>query len=144
MTSSSTPGQRVATLRQKQGLTQRQLADRADISPTFISDIENDKRNVSSTVLLKIADALGTSLDYLMRGEPKESGNPPSSPRSIPPELEAAAEENGWSYADTVDLLEAKQMVLARRSSRRQDSAKDIEDLNREDWVRLHESLMDD
>jgi transcriptional regulator with XRE-family HTH domain len=141
MINPTTVGQRVALLRKKQNLTQRQLAKRADISPTFVSDIENDKRNVSSSVLLQIADALGASLDYLMRGETKQQDESPSEPRSIPPELEAAAEEEGWSYSDTVALLDAKRMVRARRGGR--ETGKAVEDLKREDWIRLHDSLMD-
>lgn len=143
MSKPSTLGQRVAMLRQEEGLTQRQLADRADVSPTFISDIENDKRNVSSAVLMQIGDALGASLDYLLRGKTKDQKRPPSRPRSIPSELEVAAQEEGWSYSDTIALLDAKQMVLARRGGRREKSKKGVEDLNREEWIRLHDSLMD-
>lgn len=143
MNQSSTLGDRVAMLRRKQDLTQRQLADRAGISPTFVSDIENDKRNVSSTVLWQIAEALGASLDYLMKGKTKESETIPSEPRSIPLELEAAAEDEGWSYGETVALLEAKQGVLARRGGGEKSRQK-VEDLTREDWIRIYEGLIGD
>ena len=143
MKDSASLGQRVAALRQRQDLTQRQLADRAGISATFVSDVENNKRNVSSMVLLEIAEALGTSLDYLMKGESHNNEEASSKPRSVPPELEAAAQNQGWTYSDAVALLDAKQVVLARRSSSR-SASRDVEQLNREDWIRLYDNLIDD
>ena len=62
-------GERIAGLRDRKGWTQKTLADRAGCSVTYLSEIEGGKnRNVSSAKLLRIADELGASLDYLMRG----------------------------------------------------------------------------
>lgn len=138
---SKTLGDRVADLRKEEDLTQKELADRADISPPFVSDIENDKRNVSSSVLYRIAEALGTSLDYLMTGEENRPVKPRS--RKIPPELNVTAEENNWPFADAVALLEAAQMVLARRGGQ-EKNRRDVEDLSREDWETLYERLIED
>ena len=66
-------GDRIRAIREKRGLTQDQLADKAKISTGFLSDVENGKRNVSSENLLKIANALGASADYLLRGETRET-----------------------------------------------------------------------
>ena len=106
----STLGQRIADLRERRGLTQRQLAEAADLSATFLSEIENDRRNVGAAILLRLADTLDASLDYLMRGEEDRA---PRKPITIPPELSAAAEKEGWSYSQTVTLLEGR--VLHRR-----------------------------
>lgn len=43
------------------------LAERAGLSKGFLSDVENNKRNVGSQNLLKIANVLGASVDYLLR-----------------------------------------------------------------------------
>jgi len=136
-----TLGDRVADLRKEEGLTQKELAERADISTPFVSDIENDKRNVSSSVLYQIAEALGTSLDYLMTGEENRSVKPRS--RKVPPELNVTAEENDWPFGDTVALLEAAQMVLTRRGSEEKER-RGVEDLSREDWEALYERLIED
>jgi len=136
-----TLGDRVADLRKEEGLTQKELAERADISTPFVSDIENDKRNVSSSVLYQVAEALGTSLDYLMTGEENRPVKPRS--RKVPPELNVTAEENDWPFGDTVALLEAAQMVLARRGGEEKER-RGVEDLSREDWEALYERLIED
>src|SRR6266849_438468 len=64
-TSSDTLGKRIAALRERRGLLQKDLADRADLSVSFVSEIENDKRNIGTEALLRIAEVLGASLDYL-------------------------------------------------------------------------------
>lgn len=134
----ATLGDRVLKLRRHRGLTQRELADRAGISSPFISDIENNKRNVSSSVLLRIANALGASLDYLMKGEMAETEDP--SPPRVPTELAGAADEDNWSFSDTLTVLKAKKMALARRGGQ---GDKKIEDMTREDWKSLYDSLLD-
>lgn len=138
MPAPTTMGERIAALRSRRGLTQKELANRAGLSTPFISDIENDKRNVSSGALLKIADVLGASLDYLMKGEGKRQQR--EEPDEIPPELAKAAETENWSYSDTITLLEAKQMVRARRSKQR-SAGKNAQNMSREDWIDLHRSL---
>ena len=55
----ATTGERVREIREKRGMTQDQLAGQAKISKSFLSEIENNKRNVSSQALLRIAKILG-------------------------------------------------------------------------------------
>ena len=62
-------GERIRKRRLELGWTQDQLCQKAGISKGFLSDLENDKRNVSATNLLDIARALSLSLDYLMTGD---------------------------------------------------------------------------
>lgn len=111
------PGDRIKTARERRKWTQEQLAEAAGISKGFLSDIENDKRNISSGSALKIADALGISLDYLLRGESGERERQ-RQPISIPPNLSALAEELELSYRETLTLLEAHEAVVARRAAR--------------------------
>ncbi|HEX5220276.1 MAG TPA: helix-turn-helix transcriptional regulator [Verrucomicrobiae bacterium] len=51
--------------RERYLLTQQQLADRARIHRTYISDIERGSRNVSINSIKRIADALGTPVSLL-------------------------------------------------------------------------------
>ena len=49
--------------REYRGLTQRQLAEAANISTPYLSQLESGKRTGSTEVLSTIAEALGISLD---------------------------------------------------------------------------------
>ena len=60
-------GSRVRQLREKKGLTQRELGQLAGVQQSHISLIENDRRpNVTAVVAADIARALGVSLEYLL------------------------------------------------------------------------------
>jgi transcriptional regulator with XRE-family HTH domain len=132
----ASPGDRVKAAREKRNWTQEQLAEIAGISKGFLSDIENDKRNISSESALKIADALGISLDYLLRGETGQRERD-REPVRIPPELSQVAEEMGLSYRDTLALLEAHEAVIARRS------AKLLRPPTSDEWRRLYKAIRD-
>ena len=58
-------GERVRELRLARGLSQEELAFRADIHRTYLSDIERGKRNPALRNIAAIADALGVSLSEL-------------------------------------------------------------------------------
>ena len=128
----ATTGERIREIREKRGLRQDQLASQAKISKSFLSEIENNNRNVSSQALLRIANILGASVDYLLTGESKEKGK---GPITIPPELSRAAEELHLAFNQTVDLLEAQRSIIARRAQ------KSIKSLSVEDWKELHKTL---
>lgn len=63
-------GARMATLRRAAGISQAQLADRMGVSPSAIGMYEQGRREPSIDTLVAIADALGVSLDLLVRGKP--------------------------------------------------------------------------
>src|SRR5580658_401939 len=109
-------GDRIREIREARKMTQDQLAEKSTISKGFLSDVENNKRNVSSENLLRIANVLGASLDYLLRGATTEFVS--REPVTIPPELAETAEKHNLTYAQTVELLEAHRSVLARRSAK--------------------------
>lgn len=52
--------------RRAAGLTLEQLAERADLHWTYISEIENNRRNPSLNVLRKLAGGLGLRLSVLI------------------------------------------------------------------------------
>jgi transcriptional regulator with XRE-family HTH domain len=126
-------GDRIREIREARKMTQDQLAEKSAISKGFLSDVENNKRNVSSENLLRIANVLGASLDYLLRGATTEYVS--REPVTIPPELSETAEKLNLSYAQTVELLEAHRSVLARRS------AKQAKHFTVEDWEYLHRAI---
>ena len=47
-------------------ITQENLADKINVSASFISDIENGRRKMSLETMIKISIALKTSLDYFV------------------------------------------------------------------------------
>ena len=129
----ATVGDRIREVRGDLDITQDQLAQRAGISKGFLSDVENNKRNISSENLLRIANVLGASVDYLLRGDVLESST--VEPIVIPPELSQAAQELDLSYAATVELLEAHRSVIARRSN------KELRKFSTEDWKKLYDAI---
>jgi transcriptional regulator with XRE-family HTH domain len=126
-------GDRIRELREKRSLTQDQLAEKAGISKGFLSDVENNKRNISSQVLLRIANSLGTSVDYLLQGTLKQTSK--RIPVVIPPNLSVAAEALGLTYKETSELLETHDSVYARRSKVSQ------KELSVEDWKKLYAAI---
>ena len=59
-------GRRVREYRCRQNLNQAGLAEEADISVPYLSRIENGAKNVSLTVLIKIAIALDVGVDSFL------------------------------------------------------------------------------
>jgi transcriptional regulator with XRE-family HTH domain len=52
-------GRAVKAVRLAQGLTQEELAARADLHPTYISDIERGARNPSWDAVARLAEGMG-------------------------------------------------------------------------------------
>lgn len=59
-------GLKIKQVRQYQNLTQDNLAEMVSCNTSHISNIENNHTKVSLNVLLAIANALNTSIDYLL------------------------------------------------------------------------------
>ena len=62
-------GERVRKYRKERGLTQDDLAERADISVTHMSHIETGNTKLSLEVLVKLSNALSVPTDLLIFGE---------------------------------------------------------------------------
>ena len=67
----SNVGAKIKEDREKAGWTQTELARRADITPSALSQIESGDRYPSTSVLSKLSRALSVSMDYLL-GEIRE------------------------------------------------------------------------
>lgn len=129
----ATVGDRIREIREHKKLTQDQLANKAHLSKGFLSDVENNKKNISSHLLLKIAEVLGASVEYLLLGETKEKIR--REPVTIPPALSEAAEKRNLSYVDTLELLRAYNSVIARRSNN------SIKEFSVGDWEKFHDAI---
>ena len=66
-----TLGTRLRELREKNGISLRNLAARVHITPPYLSDIELDRRHPSDRVLGDLARALRTPVDDLRQHDPK-------------------------------------------------------------------------
>ncbi|MCM1165501.1 MAG: helix-turn-helix domain-containing protein [Lachnospiraceae bacterium] len=65
-------GKRVFELRKSRGYSREKLAEIADISTTFLSDIEKGRKSMTITVLRKLSTALSVTTDYIVNGSKVE------------------------------------------------------------------------
>lgn len=62
-------GLRIKTLREKAGFSQEDLAFRADMSRSYLGDVENGKYALTDVKIKNIADALGVSMQEFFTDE---------------------------------------------------------------------------
>ena len=65
-------GQKIKQLRILKGLTQEELADRAELSKGFISQVERDLTSPSIATLVDILQCLGTTVNEFFNDSPEE------------------------------------------------------------------------
>ena len=65
----------IAALRKKLGMSAVELAAAIDVTPGFISQVENGKSGISTDTAAKLARALGCTIDELL-GETKDPNQP--------------------------------------------------------------------
>jgi len=61
-------GQNVRLYRKMSGLTQERLAEKAELVPSYLSDIERGRETISVDALARIAKSLAVRLEDLFRG----------------------------------------------------------------------------
>ena len=59
-------GERIHLARRRSGLSQVELATRADISPTTLNRVELGRQKLYAETLVTLAQILGVSVDYLV------------------------------------------------------------------------------
>ena len=79
-------GSRLKDSRLKTGLTLRELARQANVSPSFVSQIENDKSQPSVATLYTFSKLLNVSVDELFDPREQKVESPPHFP----------GQEDGW------------------------------------------------
>ena len=127
-------GARVRRIRKRREWSLDELAERAGMSKSFLWEIENDRSDASGERLLKLADALGTTVEYLLRGTDGE-GEEQARIVEIPSALSEAAEEAGLSHRSTLEVLSAHRAIMGRRN--RQGMVEPTKD----DWKKLIAAL---
>ena len=71
-------GSRIREARQRQNITQAQLADKTNISISHLSAIESGRSNFGVDILMRMTEALGVSADWLLNtGIPETALRPP-------------------------------------------------------------------
>lgn len=66
---SDTPGQRLSLVREKLGLTQREMASELSFSQGMVGFLESGKKLPSRNFLQKLAERFGVSSDWLLNGQ---------------------------------------------------------------------------
>jgi transcriptional regulator with XRE-family HTH domain len=127
-----TVGERIKQRRQELGWTQDKLAQQAGLSKGFLSDVESGKRDLGAGSLFAIAAALGTTMDFLMKGG---KIRPPEAGIQIPGALSQFAQTAKLTFSQTLTLLELQRQIIAHRSTSKSS------DLERVDWKRFYESV---
>ena len=75
-TISKSVGGRIRTYRLKKGFSQEYLAEKADLHPTYIGQIESGKKNASIVTLEKLLCALGVTFSEFFEGMETKAENP--------------------------------------------------------------------
>lgn len=109
-------GARIKQRRRELSLTQEELAEKSGLSKSFVSEVEGGQASASGLMYLKIAGGLDVSVEWVLTGELPERALVRPSDVEIPPFVAEVAEEQGWSYGETLDVAAALQTVIARRS----------------------------
>jgi transcriptional regulator with XRE-family HTH domain len=81
---------RLRELRKAKGWSQEKLAEEARMHRTYLAGIERSLRNPSLANIVKLANALETSLPELFTGEAKVPAPAKSSKRALKPKRAAA------------------------------------------------------
>lgn len=59
-------GHRIHQARKKRGLSQLELCEQTQISPSHLSDIEQGKKNLGIDIFIRLAHSLDVSADWLL------------------------------------------------------------------------------
>ena len=109
-------GEKLREVRQMRNITQEQLADMADISRVMVGRYETTDQLPALDTLVRIADALGISADYLLGRTntldatyiPSYTAPSPKSPRRMP---RNATELESFIREITLDILKENDLL---------------------------------
>ena len=109
-------GRTIKVLRTDLGIERRELAERAGISYSYITEIENGNKPPSATVLNPIAAALGKRMSELIRAAETRM-DAQGSERSLPSAQEESA-DSLWSASPDPEIFGEFAAAVARPSLR--------------------------
>jgi len=105
-------GERLARLRRARSWNQRQLGERTGLGGATISKYERQEYLPRPEALGRLAEALGTSIDYLLTGRERKPA-PDSRLRALLPILEDLPEVQRDNLVYFLDALVKAQALLA-------------------------------
>lgn len=137
-----TLGLRLRALREARGREQKELASVVGISPGTLCNVEKGKTGLSLEVLVKLAEALDTSLDHLLG---RERSEPSLRPVWLEADLEARRRDGRPVFDALVDLVvelerrgepvsRGEYVALVEGTSLFARGLKPLEALSREEW----------
>jgi Predicted transcriptional regulators len=113
----NTLGSRLKELRKKNKLRQQDIAEKANITGGYFSEIENDKRQPAVDTLQAIAAALSTTTGYLLGETDNPSPNPNLEEMENDPEIEVlkriASDPRKYAAAALLDGMDENQLRKA-------------------------------
>ena len=104
-------GEQIRLAREQGKLTQEQFAERIEVSPQYISDLERGVVGISIPTLKRACIALGTSSDRILFGTTSESRNAAIEKRCINLSDEA--------FSDLLDIVDTFSAAIERASSKK-------------------------
>ena len=69
-------GNRIKQSRKKQNYTQESLAEKLEVSPHYIYEIERGSKAMSLKMLIAVSETLELSADYILFGPQREASSP--------------------------------------------------------------------
>lgn len=100
-------GKRILELRKKKNLSQTDLAKAADVSYAQIGRYETKNTQPPAEVLKKIADALDTTIDYLINGDTDEKAKSALKDSELLQQFKAVEQMNDTDRAVIKRLIDA-------------------------------------
>ncbi|AEE97615.1 helix-turn-helix domain-containing protein [Mahella australiensis] len=125
-------GERLKQLRQQRKLTLRDLSQKAGISISFLSDIENGRSNPSLKRLSELAEVLGTTVSYLLGEDEPNIVSDNNTAMEIANRLKELRKQRKWSVAETAEKLGLSEQYYH-----------DLEEGNRQPDIKLTKKLAD-
>ncbi|MDD2494813.1 MAG: helix-turn-helix transcriptional regulator [Tissierellia bacterium] len=109
-------GKRLRKQREKLNMTREEFAEKANISPQFLAEIENGKKGMSVSTLYKICNNYNISADYILFGRLSSNNAFPLTTKSL--------SEPYLSY--TEDIIEiVNNIILETQNSYKSTQKKD-------------------
>jgi transcriptional regulator with XRE-family HTH domain len=124
-------GMRIRQLRIKEGLTQEELGESLGVSKVAISQYENETRNPSNDILIKLSRKFGVSVDYIL-GVTSDLCREPESEynsKDEDPELEILFRDLKELDANDRAII----MAIARERKRQREQSSQGKESRRED-----------
>ena len=97
-------GEKIKSYRINLGLTQSEVAAELDVTPGYISNVENNRTAMSLRVLIYYAKLTGLSLDELV-GELDEEYKPTALDNKLLEKIATLSDEQKKKLLSTIDLL---------------------------------------